>query len=287
MLASFAAVVALVPLAVVTAVPAQADAPNTATAYVQPMKACTSGRMNVMWCEGNLGGPIRISADPAVSTPLWANTGYALCWTTAAGATLPAGANCTPNGSATASGNDFTLPTTDAFPLTMVDSGGSGCALHVNNAQNSYVFFLHSQGTCTITVPTPAAPGFTAATTVFTLPVVAAPAPAINGDITARSGRGRVGRSAPLQTVTCNYQAQFSVFTDCPGVVLTWSVLTGRKSCRIGTDADTASETLGSVRLRFIRPGRCTVQGSYPASPGRWQALTTSTFTYTVSRRGA
>ena len=55
----------------------------------------------------------------------------------------------------------------------------------------------------------------------------------------------------------------------------------------IVTDADATSETLGSVRLHFIRRGRCTVQGSYPASPGRWQAFSTSTFTYTVSRRGS
>jgi len=271
----------------VIAAPAQADTPNTVTAYVQPMKNCAWGRMNIMWCEGNLSRPIPISPDPGVNTPLWANTGYALCWTTAAGATLPSGATCTPAGSATATGNDFTLSATGMFPLTMRDSGESGCELHLNNAQNSYFFFLRSQGTCTITIPTPAAPGFTEAMSVFTLPVVAAPAPAINGDITANSGRGRVGTSSPLQTVTCDYENQFSTFGTCPGVVLNWTVRSGRRSCRIVTDADATSETLGSVRLHFIRRVRCTVQGSYPASPGRWQAFSTSTFTYTVSRRGS
>ena len=64
---------------VLVAPAAQADTPNTISAFVQPMAACQAGRMNIQWCEGLLGAPSPIASDPAVNAPLWANTGYAIC----------------------------------------------------------------------------------------------------------------------------------------------------------------------------------------------------------------
>lgn len=288
----FLAVFALTALAVtasslvLTARPAMADLPITVTAYVQPMEACQWGRMNVMWCTGIQGAPTAISTDPAATQPLWAGTGYALCWTTATGGILPAGASCNPTGTAIASGNDFTYPAVEQFPVIIDGSGGSGCAPHVNNAQNSFFLSSGMQGTCRITITAPAAPGFTATTAVFTLPVVPAPRPTINGTVTAVSGQGRVGATAPLLTNTCEYENQFSIFSACPGVALTWSVLTGRSTCRIVTNTDVESPSLGSVRVRFTKPGRCTIQGSHPAIAGQSAAYSTPVFRYSVRPRG-
>ena len=279
------ALVALASSLILTAHPAAAAAPNTIAVYIQPMKACQWGRMNVMWCLGSPGAPIAISADPATNAPLWAGTGYALCWTTAAGTVLPAGASCSASGSAIASGNDGSYDVVADFPMTIDGSGGSGCEPHVNNAKNSFFFSSGTVGTCTITIPTPATPGFTATTTVFTLQVGIAPEPTINGTVTAISGRGRVGTTAPLLTNDCEYENQFSVFSQCPGVELNWSVLTGKASCRIAKITRNDSRALGSVRVRFIAPGRCTIQGSYPAVAGQSAAYSTPVFRYTVQPR--
>lgn len=94
--------------------PAHADVPNAITAYVQPMSGCQVGRMGVMFYQGLLGAPLPIAADPAGNAPLWAGTGYALCWTTAAGATLPAGSDCAPTGTAIAIA--IAIATTSATP---------------------------------------------------------------------------------------------------------------------------------------------------------------------------
>ena len=271
---------------IATSGPARADTPNSISAYVQPMEACQWGRMNVMWCTGNLGGPVPISADPSTNAPLSAGTGYALCWTTAAGETVPAGASCSTTGTAIARGNDFRYPVVTDFPMTIDGSGGSGCAPHVNNTQNSFFFSSGSQGACSITITAPAAPGFTATAAVFTLTVAPAPIPTINGRVVAASGKGRVDSTAPLLRNTCEYENQFSVFSGCPGVSLTWSVLTGRASCRVVTNTNVHSPALGSVSVRFIRPGRCTVQGSHPEIAGRSAAYATPVFTYVVRARG-
>ena len=286
MISLLASVTALLSVLVAGSTPAQADVPNTITAIMQPMDACQWGRMNVMWCAGSPGTPVAISADPAVNPPLLAGTGYALCWTTASGSSLPAGAACSPTGTAIASGNTFSYPVVEGFPMTVDGSGGSGCAPHVNSSQNSFFVSSGSQGKCTITITAPAAPGFTATTAVFTLPVVPAPMPTINGTVTAASGKGRVGSAAQLLKNTCEYENQFSVFSGCPGVSLTWSVLTGRASCRVVTNTNVDSPALGSVSVRFTRPGRCTVQGSHPAIAGRSAAYATPVFTYVVRARG-
>lgn len=265
--------------------PAQADATNTVTAFMQPMETCAWGRLNVMWCSGEIGAPRAISPDPAGSTPLSAGTGYALCWTTAAGQTLPVNASCAPTGSAIATGKDFTYTDTAAFPFAIDGSGGSGCQTHLNNAQNSFFIFSGSQGTCRLTISAPDAPGFTSTTAVFTLPVTPAPRPPINGSLTAASGKGRVGTAAALQSVTCDYVTQGDVFSRCPGVTLTWSVLSGRSSCRIVTNRDLDSEALGTVSVRFRAPGNCTVRGSYPAVAGQSDAYSTPVFTYQVRPR--
>ena len=270
---------------VLVAPAAQADTPNTISAFVQPMAACQAGRMNIQWCEGLLGAPSPIASDPAVNAPLWANTGYAICWTTAAGATLPEGASCSASGSAISSGKPFTYPAVGAFPVTFDGSGGSSCQGHPNNNQNSFFFLVYGSGTCVITVSAPAAPGYSATTTVFTLTVGPAPAPTLLGPVTATSGTVRVGATAPLQTVTCTYESRFTTFTSCPGVVLNWAVTSGARICSIVVNTKTQSKYLDSVRVAFRRPGRCTVQATYPEVPGQSLAYTSATYSYNVKRR--
>jgi len=272
--------------ALVSAAPAHADVPNAITAYVQPMSGCQVGRMGVMYCQGVLGAPVPIAADPAGNAPLWAGTGYALCWTTAAGATLPAGSDCTPTGTAIASGHDFSYSSADRFPVSFDGSAGSGCSPSPNNNQNSFFFTAGALGGCVVTISSPATPGFSATTLTFTLSVGLAPTPTFTGAITAASGAGRVGGSAPLQTITCKFDEQFDIWTPCPGVLLDWKVLTGTKSCRIVVNRDTQSQQYGSLSVSFRRAGRCTVQGSAPAVAGRWAAYLTPVLTYAIARRG-
>lgn len=270
---------------VLVAPAATADSPNTVSAFVQPMAACQTGRMDIQWCAGLLGAPVPIAADPSVNAPLWAGTGYAICWTTASGATLPEGATCSPSGSAISTGRAFTYPAAGSFPVTFDGSGGSRCQGHPNSNQNSFFFLVYGPGTCVITVSAPAAAGYSATTTVFTLTVAPAPVPTLLGPVTASSGTVRAGTSAPLQTVTCTYESRFTTFTSCPGVVLDWAVTSGSRVCSIVVNTRTDSTYLGSVRVAFRRPGRCTVQGTYPEVPGQSLAYATTTYSYTVKRR--
>lgn len=264
---------------------ARAETPNTISAFVQPMAACQAGRMNIQWCEGLLGAPAPISPDSATNTPLWAGTGYALCWITAAGATLPAGASCSESGTAIATGSNFSYPATATFPVTFDGSGGSGCEGHPNDSQNSFFFLVDAPGTCVITVSTPAAVGFSPMTTVFTLTVEEAPVPTLLGPVTAASGTHRTGTSAPLQTVTCTYLNKFSPYSTCPGVILNWAVTSGSRVCSIVVNTSSKSRYLDSVSISFRRPGRCTVQATYPEVPGKSAAYTTTTYSYQVKRR--
>ncbi len=270
---------------VLVAPPATADAPNTISAFVQPMAACQTGRMDIQWCAGLLGAPAPLAADPAVNAPLWAGTGYAICWTTASGATLPEGASCSSSGSAISTGGAFTYPAAGSFPVTFDGSGGSRCQGHPNSNQNSFFFLVSGPGTCVITVSAPAAAGYSATTTVFTLTVAPASVPTLLGPVTASSGTVRAGTSAPLQTVTCTHESRFTTFTSCPGVVLDWAVTSGSRVCSIVVNTRTDSRYVDSVRVAFRRPGRCTVQGTYPEVPGQSLAYATTTYAYTVKRR--
>jgi len=263
--------------------PALADAPNAVTAYVQPMSGCQTGRLGIMYCQSVLGPPALITADPGTSAALWANTGYALCWTTSSGAILPPGSSCSASGTAIASGNNFAYANTAQFPMTFDGSSGSGCRPSPNNNGNSFFFNAGSLGTCVITISAPEAAGFTATRSTFTLTVGLAPAPTITGSVTAVSGRGVVGSTAPLQTFTCKYEEQFDMWTTCPGVVLEWTVLSGSRVCRIKVDRDSESEQFGSVGLAFRKAGRCTVQGTYPAMAGSSTDYATPVFVYRVS----
>lgn len=135
-----------------------------------------------------------------------------------------------------------------------------------------------------MTISAAATPGLRATTSTFTLGVGLAPTPAFTGSITAASGARRVGGSAPLQTITCKFDAQVEIWAPCPGVVLDWNVLTGTRSCRIVVNRDTQSQEYGSLSASFRRAGRCTVQGSTPAVAGKWAAYVTPVFTYSIAR---
>lgn len=278
------AVAVLVIGAVAIGPPAHADSPNSISAFIQPMSGCQVGRTGALYCEGVLGSPSPIAADTASNPPLWSNTGYALCWTTTSGATLPSGATCSASGTAIATGNNFAYTTTASFPATFTGAGGSGCTAYPNNNANSFFFFVTSPGACAISITTPEAPGFTATTTTFTLTAVPAPLPAIRGTITAAAGTFRSGDSAPLQRITCQYDSNLSIWTPCPGVVLKWTVTSGKKSCAIRLNRDRKSRLLGTVSVVFRTPGTCTVQATYPEVPGRSLAYTSPTYSFTVKK---
>lgn len=282
--AGLVGVVGLLASGFVAAPAARADSPNAITAFLQPMSGCQVGRTGAMFCNGNLSAPTPITADPASNSPLATNTGYAICWTTAAGATLPAGASCSASGNATSSGPNFTYSSPATFPVTFDGSGGSGCTAYPNNNGNSFYFFVQSPGTCVITVTTPAATGFTATTATFTLTSAESPIPALAGPVAAASGTFPVGASSPLQPITCQ-QPQTNLWSPCPGVTLNWSVLTGSRSCAIAVNKKKNSPSRGSISVSFRKPGTCTVQGSYPAVPGKSSAYTSPVFTYTVTKR--
>jgi hypothetical protein len=86
-----------------------------------------------------------------------------------------------------------------------------------------------------------------------------------------------------LQTITCQ-QPQTNLWTPCAGVTLNWSVLTGSRSCAITVNKNKNSPNVGSISITFRKKGACSVQGSYPAVPGKSTAYTSSVFTYTVTK---
>ena len=230
-----------------------------------------------MYCQGTLGAPIPLTPDPAPHVPLWQGTGYALCWTTAAGVTLPAGADCSATGTAMSSGRHFTYPTAASFPFTL--AAGSSCRPYPDPNQNSFLLFV--DGPCTITIP--ADNGSAQASVTYTFGAVAAPAPAVNGTVSHPGvSTVRVGGARPLQSVTCRYETEvlMNVLAPCIGVFLTWSVDEGRRSCAIRTDSDRRHPSLGSVSVTFTRPGTCVVRGRYPGA-----GYTTESYLFRVRPR--
>lgn len=262
--------------------PANADSPNTITAFIQPFSGCLPSRVGNLYCQGPLGAPVALSSDLSANAPLWSNTAYALCWTSSAGVTLPPTADCTSTGSPIATDNDFAYSTASTFPVTFV-----GCDGWPSVQGNSFLFLTGSTGPCTFIVNTPDAPGFTGTTMAYGFDVVPAPAPVINGSLReATTGTYMSGRSTPVQLVTCAHNAEIgNIWVQCPGVTLTWTVTSGKRSCVIVTNSNTASTNLGTVSVGFRKGGTCTVQGSYPAVSGQSTAYSTPVYTFTVKPR--
>lgn len=260
---------------------AYADVPNTVSLYLQPLTGCTISFIGNLPCTGVAGPLTAANAAPATNAQITQHTGYALCWTTAAGTTTPTGVDCT-EGAASATAPAGTRVDTSALAFSGTQDAGCGLSRSVNG--NQALMYVADTSPCTITITTPTVPGFTATTTSFTFPVGLPRTPLLLGPSVAASGSGRVGQRAPLQSIDCRYQVETlgNFKYGCEGVTLNWAVTSGAKACRIIVNRNTESEALGSVSVRFIRPGTCTVQGSYPAVSGSSDAYATPTYTYTV-----
>lgn len=264
---------------------ARADSPNSITAFIQPLANCTLSFLGNLVCSGTAGPVVPISPDPAVNSPLSLGGGYRLCWTTAAGQTVPNGSTC-------AAGNvPPTTPTPNFFatyPVTYSGTKYSGCGSVASPNGNEQLFFVRDGSTCSFTVTSSDAPGFTSTATTFTFPLWIAPAPVIMGTLAdAAPATGVVGKRRSLQRITCRYQVTYlnNFKAGCPGVILNWTVLTGQRSCVLTQNTKADSETLDTVSVRFIRKGSCTVQGNYPEVANSSAAYTTAVYSFNVNPR--
>ena len=253
--------------------------------FVQPLSGCLVSRVGNLYCEGVLGPPFAIAANPAENPTLWRGIAYALCWTTPEGVTYPLGSTCSAVGSALATGHNNSYPRAATFPVTFTGSQDEGCSGWPNPEANSFLFWVANSGPCVFTIPTRVADP--AATASFTLTVADAQQPTLTGTLAEQTtGTFHVGQRTPLQLVTCKINEYTgNLWVSCPGVMLNWTVISGRRSCVITTNTDQASQTVGTVSVRFRRPGTCVVQGSYPAVPGQSLAFRTAEYRFTVTAK--
>ncbi|MBU6279432.1 MAG: hypothetical protein KGN78_09310 [Actinomycetales bacterium] len=262
---------------------AQAEPASDLRVFVQPLSGCLVSRVGNLYCQGVLSPPFAISADPAENPTLWRGIAYALCWTTPEGLTYPQGSTCTAGGSALATGHNNSYPRAATFPVTFTGSQDQGCAGWPSPEANSFLFWVANTGPCAFSIPT--AVGDPAAKTSFSLTVGDAQQPTLTGTLAEQTtGTFQVGQRTPLQLVTCKINEYIgNLWVSCPGVMLNWTVISGRRSCVITTNTNKASQTVGTVSVRFRRPGRCVVEGSYPAVPGQSLAFRTAKYTFTVT----
>lgn len=272
----------------VSAPAAHAGDANGLTVMVQPLNGCLVSRVGNLYCQGILGPPVAITADPAANPALWSGVAYALCWTTPTGTTYPPGASCAPTGSALATGHNNAYLSASTFPVTFAGTRYEGCEGFPNVGANSFLFLVGNTGPCVFSFPYASTGGIDDATATFTLDVGEATQPVIRGDLPVdTAGRFTVGQRTPLQYVTCMWQESIgNLWVQCPGVMLNWRILSGGKVCALATNTKPLSKTFGTVRVRFRRPGTCAVQGSYPAVPGQSVAFTTPVYSYTVTSKG-
>lgn len=267
--------------------PAFADSPNTVRAFIQPLGNCSISFIGNLVCDGGAGTAVPITAGSAPDTTSLRLGGYRLCWTSAAGVTAPTGAACG------AGDAPLTAPVSNVnaqYPVTFSGTPYQGCGSIPTPNANDIAFFVRDLGTCTFTITTPDAPGFTGTQTTFTFGVRPAASPLLLGPLApATERRVRAGGTSPLQSVYCRYQVETlgNVKFGCSGVMLNWTVLTGRRACQLIENTRKNSEELGTISVLFLKPGRCTVVGTYPAVPGSSDAFTTSEYEFTVAGKRA
>ena len=264
---------------------AYADTANTITAFIQPVHNCSISFIGNLVCAGPSDSALPITpgeANAAANPTLGVGMGYRICWNTAAGQTVPTGATCAAGVTPlTTSRPDFHA----TYPITYSGTPRNGCGGIATPNGNDVMFYVNDASPCTLTITAPEAPGFPSTRSTFAFAVGPSSSPLLLGPLAATTtGTGRVGNTRMLQDVICRYQVETlgNVKFGCEGVVLDWTVLSGRRSCRIVADTNTKSEHLGSVSVRFVRPGRCTVQGSYPAVPGSSDVYRSPIYSFTV-----
>lgn len=122
---------------------------------------------------------------------------------------------------------------------------GGGCSL-----SGTTLVISGNSGTCTLTAASPGGNGYAAATANFTLNIG-------GGGQTANLVLPASGRLARGRTITLAGPGQD---TTNAGQLITWKIIAGARSCKLAYPAD------GSVRLKKVRRGTCTVAGTAPAA---------------------
>lgn len=140
------------------------------------------------------------------------------------------------------------------YALTTKTSSGGKVALSVTGAgctlAGATLTITGTSGTCTLAAASPGGNGYAATTANFVLNIGGA-------GQTANLALPNSGRVARGRTITLAAPGQD---TTNAGQVITWKVIGGAGACKLLYPAD------GSVKLRKVRRGTCTVAGSAPAT---------------------
>jgi len=140
------------------------------------------------------------------------------------------------------------------YALTVKTSSGGKVSLSVTGAGCTLVgttlTITGNSGTCTLTVASPGGNGYAATNANVTLNIGGA-------GQTANLALPNSGRVARGRTITLAAPGQD---TTNAGQVITWKVIAGAGTCKLAYPAD------GSVKLKKVRRGTCTVAGSAPAT---------------------
>lgn len=269
--------------AVVNSAGVRAAEPNLPNLRLYDLGACQVDRVGLTCIRDSTTPALAqaVTAQPvAVGTnsPLLAGHAYIVCWTTGTGQSLPIGTDCTELSRV------VSVPSQVPSELT-----ASGCTLYPHLGWTLVRTSANGES-CRLQITTPDAGALVGTTTEYLFPFGLAGI-AIDGDVrTSLTGIGRVGQAALLQQPVCPARrARQGPMVNCPQVTLDWSVRSGSRSCRIVVQdqlmsGDQVRADVGSVSVRFLRPGRCTVQGSYPEQPGRTSAYQTGVYQFTVRR---
>ena len=262
------------------AVPAQATGINEPTLWLYDLGTCRWDRIGYSCTSDTTSsdpaslGPVRaVPTTEGTNQPLLAGHAYILCWTTTSGQSLPIGTDCA------SPSRVVSVPTQVPDEITATD-----CSLGRYLGWTLVRAFSNGQS-CSLQITTPDAPELTGATTQYLFPFALAGV-AIDGAVRASTtGTGRVGRAAMLQRPSCAVQQAYSgPMLSCPQVILNWAVVQGARSCQIQVQGNVGSADYMMVSVRFLRPGRCVVQGSYPEQPNRTAAYQTAPYSFTVRR---
>lgn len=265
----------------VSATGAQAAESNLPNLRLYDLGACQADRVGFTCIRDSAASTQTVTAQPVTAgtnAPLLAQHAYILCWTTGTGQSLPIGTDCAEPSRV------VSVPSQVPAEVT-----ASGCTLYPHLGW-TLVRTSASGEPCTVRITTPDAGALVGTTTEYQFPF-ALGGIAIDGEVRASlTGSGRVGQSLVLQSPLCPASiARSGPMLSCPQVTLDWAVLQGTRSCRIVVQdqlmrGGQVRLDYGRVSVRFLRPGTCQVQGTYPEQPGRTAAYQTGAYRFTVRR---
>ncbi len=166
---------------------------------------------------------------------------------TAEGTTLTAGATYTgPNGTSIT----FTSSTASGSPVSFTETGPCTIAAGVFSVNQG-------NGQCRVTASSPGGNGYGPASATVTINLVP-------GTQTAKLAAPKSGNINVGKTLTLEKPNQGKTNAGQP---ISWKITTGKNSiCQLKFPSD------GSVKLKMLKKGKCTVQASAKAVSGQWNA---------------